>query len=214
MPAIDLTQGPHTLSRYNVVGQWAEDQTHFVIHVGMLDEDSRSGEVGGKVSAVHMRPPLEQGDAITVHVAGCVPLTNDEVEKISTWVKKISDEYPRSSAKQYVIHPPWKDEYDPNTGVRRYRRYSCAGFVLDGHLQVDIQLLRLDDDALPEVDKQTIMSAYPDLSQRPRLLSQFGLKGDGPWKVVLAWYIMHALNRSSDQIRQESYRAKEGDEQF
>jgi len=214
MPAVDLTQGPKTLSRYNVVGQWAEDQTRFVKHVALLDEDNRSVEAGGEVNAVHMRPPLEQGNAIKVHVAGHVPLTNDEIKKVSTWIKKIADEYPRSRVKQYVIHPPWKDTHDPNTGVRRYRRYSCAGFVLDGHRRVDIELLKIDEGTLPDVYPQTIMSAYPDAKRHISFLPHCGLEGNGPWKVVLAGYVLHALNRPTDQIRREPYQAKCGDEQF
>jgi len=214
MPAIDLTQGPRTLSRYDVVGERAEGRTYFVIHVGLLDEDSQSVEAGDEVSAVHMRPPLKQGEAIKVHVAGHVPLSNDEIKKISTWIKKIADEYPRSAASQFIIDPPWKDEYDPNTGVRRYRRYSCAGFVLDSHRQVNLNLLKIDKDALPHVELPTIISAYPDAERHASLLPYWGLGGNGPWKVVLAGYVLNALNRPTDQIRQEPYQAKEGDEQF
>ena len=209
MPAIDLAQGPKTLSRYDVVGVRAEGYAHFVIHVGLLDEDNRSVEIGGDVSAVHMRPPLEQGEAIKVHVAGHVPLRNDEIQEISAWIEEIADEYPNSPRRQYVIHPPWKDVYDRNTGARRYRRYSCAGFVLDGHRQVEIDLLKIDEDTLPDVYPETIMSAYGQNTEQR--LRRYGL---GPWKVVLAGYVLHALNRPTNQIRQEPYQAQEGDEQF
>jgi len=161
-----------------------------------------------------MRPPLKQGDAITVHVAGHIPLTNDERKQVEAWVEKVTDESPISWRNQYVIHPPWKDEYDSNTGVRRYRRYSCAGFVLDGHRQVNIELLDIDEDVLPAVDRQTIISAYPEAERHPDLLLCWGLEGNGPWKVVLAGYVLHALNRPTNQIRQEPFRVKEGDEQF
>lgn len=212
MPAIDLTRGSKTLSRYDVVGQRAEGQRGFVKHVGLLDEDKCSLEAGGTVSAVHMRPPLKQGDKIQVDVAGHVPLMNDEIKIISTWYQKIVDEYPRLPEEQFVIHPPWKDECDPETGVRRYRRYSCAGFVLDTHCQVDVKLLQIDEGLLPDVYPQTIMLAY-GLKPGP-LLCAFGLKGDGPWKVVLAGYVLHALDRPTVQIREGPYQAKEGDAQF
>jgi len=217
MPAINLDQGPQTLSLYDVVGQRAEGQTYFVTHVGFHDADNQSIKSGGDVSAVHMRPPLEQGKTIKVHVAGHVPFTNDEIKEISGWIAEITDEYHKEGIdpkRQYVIHPPWKDECDSNTGVRRYRRYSCAGFVFDGHRQVDIELMQIGADALPNVERPTIISAYPYAEQYPMLLHKYGLEGDGPWKVVLPGYILHALNRPTDQIRQEPYRAKEGDEQF
>jgi len=211
MPDIDLTQGPKNLSRYDVVGERAEGQTLFVKHAGLLDEESQSVKMGDEVRVLHMGPPLEQG-TIKVHVVGRVPLRNDEIKIISTWFEKIVDEYPRLPERQYVIHPPWKDEYDQNTGVRRYRRYSCVGFVLDSHSQVDIELLQIDKGSLPDVYPKTIKLTY-GLNPGP-LLSEFGLEGDGPWKVVLAGYVLHALKRTTKQIRQEPYQAQEGDEQF
>jgi len=214
MPAIDLARGPKTLSRYDVVGVRSKSIERFVIHVGLLDEDKCSVEAGGTVSAVHMRPPLKQGETIEVDVAGHVPMTNDEKKKITAWIEKIADEYPISAARQYVIRPPWKDEYDSNTGVRRYRRYSCAGFVLDSHRQVNIELIQIDADALPNVEQATIICAYPNAEQHPMRLAKYGLEGNGPWKVVLPGYVLHTLNRPTDQIRQEPYLAKEGDEQF
>ncbi len=155
-----------------------------------------------------------------VHVAAHIPLTNSEMKEMEVWMEEIADEYADAGVKgkknwreQYFITPPWKDVHDNNTGVRRYRRYSCAGFVLDGHRQIDIQLLNLD--ALPEVGRDAIAAAYaneagetPDLSQ----LIQFGLEGEGPWPLALPGYVIRALDRSSEEIRSAPYQAKEGDE--
>ena len=169
MPIINLDEESQTLSRYNVVGQRAEGQTPFVKHVGFHDADNQSVKAGEDLSAVHMRPPLKQGETIKVHVAGHVPFTNDEIKEISGWIAEIMDEYHKEDIgpeKQFIIHPPWKDQCDSNTGSRRYRRYSCAGFVLDGHRQVGIELLPIDEllqidpDALPNVELSTIMSVY------------------------------------------------------
>ncbi len=217
MPAIDIEQGPQKLSRFDVVGAQVDRQTRFIRHVAFLGQDIQSLEAGDEVTAVHMCPPLEDGGRIKVHVAGRVPLTNDEVKEIESWWEEIADEYKRlgiRTASQYVIRPPWKDEYDPNTGIRRYRRYSCAGFVLDGHLQVNIELLNTSEAKLPPVDRQTIISAYPRSCRHTNLLSSYGLEGNGPWNVVLAGYVLHALNRPTEQIRKEPYQAKQGDEQF
>ena len=216
MPAFSLKQGPQALSRHDVVGMHADGQSRFVRHVGLHDADSRSVEVDDDVSAVHMRPPLKRGEVIKAHVAGHVPLTNDEIKEISAWIEEIADEYHAygaSARHQFIIHPPWKDEVDPNTRVRRYRRYSCAGFVLDSHRRVDIELLRIDEDALPEVDQQVIASVY-SRAGRPGVLCQFGLGGNGPWNIVLPGYVLHALDRPTAQIRQGPYQAQPGDEQF
>ena len=218
MPATVLSQKPRTLLRHNVVGERTAGQTpSFVTHVGLLDADSLSVKANDDVSAVHMRPPLEQGGTIEAHVEGHVPLTNDEIKEISAWIGEVADEYHTSGVntiRQYVIDPPWKDEIDLNTGVRRYRRYSCAGFVLDAHCKIDIELLKIDTEALPEVDQQKIASAYPEVSISPRRLARYGLKGNGPYRIVLAGYVLHALNRPTDQIRREPYQVQTGDEQF
>ena len=217
MPALDLEHGPQILSRYDVVGTHADRQIRFVTHVGLHNADNRSVEVDDDISAVHMRPPLKQGEAIKAHVAGHVPLTNDEIKEVSAWIEEIADEYHESGAdarRQFVVDPLWKDEVDPNTGVRRYRRYSCAGFVLDAHRQVGLELLKIDADALPEVDRRIIESAYPEAREHPRLLTQCGLKGNGPWQIVLPGYVLHALGRSTKHIRQGPYQAQPGNEQF
>jgi hypothetical protein len=214
MPTIDIAQGLKSLSRYDVVGQQVEGDTRFVKHVALLDADNISARINDEVKVIHMGPPLEQRATIKIHVAGSIPLTNDEIKTIFAWFNKIIDEYPQLPGRQYVIHPPWKDERDPNTNTRRYRRYSCAGFVLDSHQQVNVELLDIDEEALPPVDRQTIISAYPDAEKHPELLRYWGLDGGGPWKVVLAGYIMHALDRTTQQIRQGPYNPIKGDEQF
>lgn len=217
MPALNLTQEPQSLSRYDVVGTYADRRPSFVKHVGLHDADDRSVKVGDDISAVHMRPPLKLGDTIKAHVAGHVPLTNDEIKEISTWIKEVADEYDASGVNardQYITIRPWEDVVDANTGVRRYRRYSCAGFVLDGHRQVDIELLEIDTNTLPEVDQHTITSIYPGALTHPGLLRQLDLGGDGPWRIVLAGYVLHALDRTTELIRQGPYQPQPGDEQF
>jgi len=79
---------------------------------------------------------------------------------------------------------------------------------------VGIELIQIDANSLPNVERTTIMSAYPLAEGHVALLQDWGLEGDGPWKVVLAGYVLHALNRSTEEIRQEPYRAKAGDEHF
>ena len=217
MPASDLTQGPNRLSRYDVVGERADGPDHFVTHVGLHNADDRSVKANEDIGAVHMRPPLAQNGTIKAHVVGSVPLTNDEIKEVSVWINEIDDEYRTASVgprHQYIIDPVWQCKRDPNTGVLRYRRYSCAGFVLHGHREVGITLLNIDPAVLPEVDRQTIVATYPGIAERAQLLRQFGLEGNGPWRIVLAGYVLHALDRPTDKIRQEPYVARPNDERF
>lgn len=224
MPSLDLEQGPKSLSRYDVVGEHGKRPNRFVTHVALHYGDKCLVEADEEVSAVHMRPPLKQDDAMSAHVAGQVPLTNDEIKELDAWIEEVADEYHtanihHSRNRQYIIDPPWEDQNDPNTGVRRYRRYSCTGFVLDAHMQVEIALLPIDANedvdvqSLPLIDRSTIVSAYGENPSTGRL-HRWGLSGNGPWRLALAAYVMHALNRSTTEIRQKPYRPQEGDGRF
>jgi len=214
MPAIDFSQGSQPIRRYDVIGQHAPGVNRFVKHVALSNTELGSVHHDQEVEVVHMGPPLDRAGKIKAQVSGTVPLTNEEIKEIEAWIAGIADEYKRESSgllQQYWIHPPWKDELDPNTQVRRYRRYSCAGFVLDGYRQVDIELLQISEEALPEVNQETIVKAY---GVAPRLFQRFGIVGQGPWRIVLAGYVLHAMDRSPQEIRQQAYQAQTGDEQF
>ena len=217
MPAFHLAERTATLSRFDVVGEYSRTSPGFVNHVALLNTDDSEVKCADLVRVVHMGPPLETDRELSADVAGRIPLTNDQVNSIKTWIAKVEDEYQAANAgrlKQYVINPPWKDIRDENTGVRRYRRYSCAGFVLYAHLRVDVSLLMIDNEALPEVPRQTLEAAYPNVFRNPDLLNRFGLQGNGPWRVVLAGYVLHALDRNRHEIRAEPYLAQGGDELF
>ena len=97
-------------------------------------------------------------------------------------------------------------------GVHFHELLNAIGRIF--HHQVNIELLNIDEGVLPDVDKQTIISAYPNVGRNSERLRRFGLEGDGPWRVVLAGYVLHALNRPTIQIRREPYQAQHGDEQF
>ena len=75
-------------------------------------------------------------------------------------------------------------------------------------------LLAIDEETLPEVPRQTLEAAYPVFLDNPDRRERLGLQGDGPWRVVLAGYLLHALDRTGDEIRAEPYVAKSGDEFF
>jgi hypothetical protein len=209
MPKVDLANGPQSLLRYDVIGKCAGN---FVTHVALLDTEQALANAGADVPVVHMAPPFKKGTFVTAHVAATVPLDNEEIKAVAAWVDGIKDEYDDANVgarSQYVIDPPWEDVVDANTGVRRYRRYSCAGFVIDSHREVDINLVNINRNGLPDIDRDTLSLGYP---LRPA--ERFGLPGDGPWKIVLAGYVLHALNRPAKEIRCAPYQPKEGDEFF
>jgi hypothetical protein len=215
MPTVNLEDG-QLLSRYDVVGEHTDRESRFVTHVGLHDADNRPVDVDDEVSVIHMKPPLEHANDMRVHVAGNVPLEPDEIKQVQAWFEENKDEYVRRGVaprQQYIIDPPWRDEVNPNTGVRRYRRYSCAGFVLYGHREVGIELLEIDANTLPEVNWATVRSTYHVADRHRAGLTRFGLDGEGPWPIVLPGYILHSLRRTTEQIRNgEPYEAQPGDE--
>lgn len=68
-----------------------------------------------------------------------------------------------------------------------------------------------DQDQLPPVSLQLLDAAYPGVEARPDLRARYKLGGDGPWNVVLAGYVLNALDRPVDAIRREPYQPVPGD---
>ena len=220
MPAFDLAEQTATLTRFDIVGEHFETPPGFVKHVALLNTDDLEVSFADIVDVVHMGPPLATDGKVIAHVAGRIPLTVSEMKIVRVWIEKIKREYTargvwNDKRQQYVIRPQWQDRRDPNTGIVRYRRYSCAGFVLDAYRQVRVSLLVTHEGSLPEVTKETLEDVYPGTFRLPKpLLADLGLQGNGPWRVVLAGYVLHALDRSSDEVRTEPYLAQGGDEFF
>jgi len=206
--------------RFAVVGQYGEaPASRFVQHVALLRSDQELGYATPDVRVWHMGPPLVAGtisEAATVHEATCtvhmigvVDLDAQDVEGIETWLAEVDTE-DRPSGKlaplrQYTIHPAvlW---VTAENGTRLYRRFSCVGFVLDGYRAIGINLI--DDsraENLPAVNLETVADAYGEGVRNERLRNAFGIPGDGPWPILLAGYLIHALNRSDAEIRTSAY---------
>ena len=62
-----------------------------------------------------------------------------------------------------------------------------------------------------------IKLAYPKFQShldKKELRESLGLTGPGPWGVMLCGYLLQALRRDPDAIRQAAYVAQAGDETF
>jgi hypothetical protein len=67
------------------------------------------------------------------------------------------------------------------------------------------------------VPLEVLVRQYPELAsllQNPRVRETYGIPGDGPWPVVLAGYVMNALDRTGEEIRGTPHTAAAGDEFF
>ena len=202
-------------ARFSVIGMYLADSgTSFVQHVAILRDDAELRYAMQGVRVCHMGPPLVAGAqsagvaqpeecTCAAHLIGDVELDAEEIEGVKTWLVEVDKEIrPTNKLRQYIVDPPMK-WVEAENKTRLYRRFSCAGFVLECYRSVDIDLIRVADaERLPEVDLETVARAYGDSVRRETLRSRLGIPGDGPWRIVLAGYIMHALNRTDHLIRQ------------
>ena len=91
-------------------------------------------------------------------------------------------------------------------------KFSCAGFVIEAYRYAGLDLLITEQARIPPVGRELLdadasrprcKSAPPRTFQTP--------PGGGPWHVILAGYVLNALNRPADAIRREPYRPVSGD---
>lgn len=222
MPAVRLGGTAVVIRQHDVVGQDATGTPEFVGHVGLAGEDRDLFGRSDELPLVHMRPPLEIGSSrCRIDCVATAGLTWEERMQIGLFVDEMQSEYEAARLRgdrrrQYVIAPHIVPIRAPD-GTVIYHRFSCAGFVIEAYREIEIHLLRTDADSLPAVSLETLVRQYPDLEgllQNPRVREAYGIPGEGPWPVVLAGYVIHALDRAEVEIRGVPYTARAGDEFF
>lgn len=220
MPAARLQATPHAVRQFDVGGQDSAQVVEFVRHVGLAIQ-SYDGltSASSVVRLVHMGPPLTLDNAEAgnpIHAFATVGLTADELLQIQLFVDELTSEYEAEEARplrQYVIRP---HATDPDEQFP-FRRFNCAGFVVEAYRDAGIELLNLEDEVLPSVSLDTLKMAYPDHASsldRVQLRAAYGLDGEGPWPVLLAGYVMNAMAREANEIRASPHTARIGDEFF
>jgi hypothetical protein len=209
-----------SVGQFDVFGQESGTAPQFIRHVGLANESRETFDGSPPLDIAHMGPPLSRGprpDPITV--LGTAGLTVDEVRKIQVFVDEQFMEHEADKTRRvggYVIAPHVK-EVTSQDGTVIFRRYNCAGFVIEAYDSADIQLLDTAESSLPPVALPTLGTQYPDMVghlERPNIRERFGIPGDGPWPIVLAGYVVNALDRSEADIRARPFRATAGDEYF
>jgi hypothetical protein len=222
MPAVRLGGTAVPVRKYDVIGQDSRSALGFVRHVGLAGEDRSSIGESDELPLVHMGPPLErESSRQTINCAGTIGLTVDEIQQIGMFLDGLESEYEAARIRgdrrqQYVIAPHVWPKRSPD-GTVIFRRFSCAGFVIESYREIDIHLLRTDADSLPAVSLETLVRQYSDLEtllQNPKVREAYGIPGEGPWPVALAGYVMNALDRLEEEIRRVPHTAQTGDEFF
>ena len=219
MPAQRLVKDQAVnVSRFDVVGEDSEKTEFFIKHVGMAKEGGEIRTAGEAIPVAHMKPPLQQEGSIHAHVLGSANLSADEIQQIKVALDDVEGEYEayqlrRNWLKQYVICPHVKPVYGKD-GTVIYRRYSCAGLVIETYREADIDLVA--DEELPVVDEDILRQGYGDILQRldNKKREYCGIDGNGPWPVLLPGYVIQSLNKSAEEIRARPYQSVRGDELF
>ncbi|MCH8042932.1 MAG: hypothetical protein IID44_04360 [Planctomycetes bacterium] len=213
MPSIRTTGSKVSLAIFDVVGQDG-DEVGFIDHTGLAE--SAGSQHTGRIPVLDMGPPLHgQGSPnhIIANVVGSATLTDAEEQKIRTFVDRHASEHLifqqltglpllRLAPQMFCVHPH-ASPLNEDDGRYVRMRFSCAGFVVEAYKKARIRLL--DPSALPMVDIEIIRVGYPlqaRLMDHDKISPEdLGLRGSGPWPVLLCGYLFHALDRGTDAIR-------------
>jgi hypothetical protein len=190
---------------------------NFVAHLGLASEANTGFVTGAQIYITHMGPPLEYAaESERPQVLGTVPLTVDEELRIGMFIDERIGEHEAASVRadrQYVVRPHTRPHLEAD-GTVLYWLFSCAGFVVEAYRAAGLDIISTDEDRLPLISLETICYAYPHARDRATLRAQIGIPGDGPWQVLLAGHVLHALNQQSADIRLAPYEPQPGDEFF
>jgi hypothetical protein len=124
-------------------------------------------------------------------------LSPDEEAGMELWLQDIQTRITASPnanrvRRVYTVRPAAQVDRAEN-GTCIGRRFSCAGFVERCYAEGAGISLIASEATLPEVDLQALVDIWP-MAQSPAR-GRFGLTGDGPWRVLLPAYLLHALGR-------------------
>jgi len=219
MPTWRLGTNPTAIRRFDVIGQESSSEPEFVGHLALAAEERGDCVAPMNQRVVHMRPPLRLEGRCQTDWVGSAGLSEDEETQIRVFYEELRLEYKaakvRDPRKQYVICPHVENQYDNGTVL--YRRFSCVGFVLEAYREAGINMLFSELESLPPVKLDALKSQYPDFTdilESPSEREKFGIPGEGPWPVILAGYILNALDRPEGEIRSTTYLPRAGDEFF
>ena len=221
MPILHLrSDTTQDCSKYSIVGNYATRP--FVKHAALLKADTALLFGADNVLVWHIGPPLvagtrttaaavEHSRRTTIHLVGFLDLDADDIEGIETWLADVDNEErppvtsPIDMLAQYRVSPAiyW---VPAENDTALYRQFSCVGFVMDCYRFIGINLI--DDSCaenLPEVTLDIVVAAYGPRARRVDYREKFGIPGPGPWRIVLAGYLFHSLNRDMNVIRHTAH---------
>ena len=203
MPARRLTDVPSPTPQYAAIGGYALSGTNpgFVRHVALLKNETGLF-YGVETDVWHMGPPLiagpitldisGRGQKVSAHVTGHIDLDRDEIDAIRDWLSEVDKERGPFGHRRYVAHPHCRWHLSPESGSPLYRRFSCAGFVIECYRAANVDLVVTDEGQLP-LSGIALLGAVYSLDDLQRFGERIGLDGSGPWPVILPGFLFHAF---------------------
>ena len=217
MPAARLGSSPVDVERFDIFGIDAAGGANFVAHVGLSANAYAQFNAGNEAELIHMQPPLARGPSlIAPETWATALLTIDEERRIDLFIDERIEEHRANHVRrfsQYVIRPHAVAHREAD-GTAVFWLYNCAGFVVEAYRSAGLNFIETDETILPSVTKEAILAAYPDAIRFQRRWDALGIPGDGPWPVLMPGYLVHALARSTEDIRRQPYIPRSGDEAF
>lgn len=179
--------------RFTIVGMHAKPG-RAVCHVGLLPRD-QSLRIGEEIGVYEMRPPVQvdpgpqQSNRMQADVLAWLDdLTAAEVEGMEAWVERIRVHLrERTVGYRYQALPAYEEQLNEHGDRLLRRKFSCAGFVAQCYA-AGADIVLVDEAALPAVEGRLLEQVWA----RREVWELVGLKGDGPWRVLLPGYLLHA----------------------
>lgn len=199
---------PADVEVLDVVGYRGSPVDSATVTHAAISRSAASLDLGDDCEVWHARPPVME-DKCQIHVAArLVSLTANEAADLQDDTADIVLDMPppaRRGLNHYQVKPAVSAPILDNKSRRqRHRKFSCAGFVIHVYRQIGIELIQHEDE-LPEIDLQTIEAHYPFIKGSGHIRRLCGIDGPGPWKVVLAGYVLRAFDRDDASIRDGHY---------
>jgi hypothetical protein len=196
--------GSHGGTRFDLIGHChggGEDVTH----VGLLATAS-DVTAGGNVAGLQMGAKLyvEPPTNIVAHIAGTLPLSREQAEGLEEWIAEVRT---LAAVCVYIALPAAEFVSDSQSGRRKHWKFSCAGFVETAYSAGAGVRLVVDETKLPLLELTTVkriwapvLNILEDEKLQRKFLDKYGLKGNGPWKVLVPGYLLHALQRRVNDL--------------
>jgi len=206
-----IVDGVADLKQFDIVGTCADANHRRAVHVAISEGRVRCA-LGKHVSVSHCGPPFysdpHEESNTRLDIYGRVTnLTDDEIKILKLRRQQVctqmtSQKEGLSGLEHYYIKPVIKKERDAETNRIIKLRFSCVGYVLHLYEAIGIEFVR-ENESLPLVSFDFLSEEYPRFPAAvlKRYLPKLGLVGNGPWRVLLASYVVKSLQRSDDEIR-------------